>query len=307
MKQNKTLGYIAITIVAVIYGVSYMARNVITDTGAMQPAVITLFQLLIMAVLFLVYNLITHKSMKVAGKDWPMLIVSGLFGTFLFHTLTNLSVSHVGAGIPSLLFGLAAAFSLIISVVVFKKRTNALGWVAVVVGLVGLYIIMGITPASFADTNILGYVLSVGSVLAWVIYCFLADKVSDQYEKSVTLFWQAIVGCIASAPFLFLYPIDGAAFSKGLTNIIVCLVILGVFNATFAYFLNIYAIKQIGVNMSNIFLNFMPIATLAAVFVVYGTPPKINEVLGGLIIIASVFLLGYAENQVAKKEAVQAE
>lgn len=306
MKQNKTLGYVAITIVAVIYGVSYMARNVITDTGAMQPAVITLFQLLIMAVLFLLYNLITHKSMKVAGKDWPMLIVSGLFGTFLFHTLTNLSVSHVGAGIPSLLFGLAAAFSLIASVVIFKKRTNALGWVAVVVGLVGLYIIMGITPESFADTNILGYVLSVGSVLAWVIYCFLADKVSDQYEKSVTLFWQAIVGVIASAPFLFLYPIDTAALSKGLSSIIVCLVILGVFNATFAYFLNIYAIKQIGVNMSNIFLNFMPIATLAAVFIVYGTPPKINEVVGGLIIIVSVFLLGYAESQVAKKESAQA-
>lgn len=306
MKQNKTLGYVAITIVAVIYGVSYMARNVITDTGAMQPAVITLFQLLIMAVLFLLYNLITHKSMKVAGKDWPMLIVSGLFGTFLFHTLTNLSVSHVGAGIPSLLFGLAAAFSLIASVVIFKKKTNALGWVAVVVGLVGLYIIMGITPESFADTNILGYVLSVGSVLAWVIYCFLADKVSDQYEKSVTLFWQAIVGVIASAPFLFLYPIDTAALSKGLSSIIVCLVILGVFNATFAYFLNIYAIKQIGVNMSNIFLNFMPIATLAAVFIVYGTPPKINEVVGGLIIIVSVFLLGYAENQVAKKESAQA-
>lgn len=306
MKQNKTLGYVAITIVAVIYGVSYMARNVITDTGAMQPAVITLFQLLIMAVLFLLYNLITHKSMKVAGKDWPMLIVSGLFGTFLFHTLTNLSVSHVGAGIPSLLFGLAAAFSLIASVVIFKKKTNALGWVAVVVGLVGLYIIMGITPESFADTNILGYVLSVGSVLAWVIYCFLADKVSDQYEKSVTLFWQAIVGVIASAPFLFLYPIDTAALSKGLSSIIVCLVILGVFNATFAYFLNIYAIKQIGVNMSNIFLNFMPIATLAAVFIVYGTPPKINEVVGGLIIIVSVFLLGYAESQVAKKESAQA-
>lgn len=302
MKQNRTLGYIAITIVAIIYGVSYMARNVITDTKAMDPAVITLFQLVIMAVLFLLYNLFTKKSMKIAGKDWPMLIISGFFGTFLFHTLTNLSVSHVGAGIPSLLFGLAAAFSLIISTIIFKKKTNAIGWIAVVIGLAGLYIITGITPESFADTNILGYVLSVGSVLAWVIYCFLADKVSDQYEKSVTLFWQSIVGVVASIPFLIIYPINSEALAAGMTNIIICLVILGVFNATIAYFLNIYAIKQIGVNMSNIFLNFMPIATLVAVFIVYGTPPKINEVIGGLIIIVSVFMLGYAEKRQAAKE-----
>ena len=303
MKQNKTLGYIAITIVAIIYGVSYMARNVITDTKAMEPAVITLFQLVIMGVLFLIYNIVTKKSMKIEIKDLPMLILSGLFGTFIFHTLTNLSVSHVGAGIPSLMYGFAAAFSLIINLVVYKKKTNAIGWTAVAIGVVGLYIIMGITPDSFADTNILGYVFSIGSVLAWVIYCFLADKVSSQYEKSVTLFWNAVVGIVACLPFLVMYPIDGAALSANMTNIVVCLVILGVFNATFAYFLNLYAIKQIGVNMSNVFLNFMPIATLVAVFFVYGTPPKLNEVIGGLIIIVSVFMLGYAEKRQAEKEA----
>lgn len=302
MKQNKTLGCIAITIVAIIYGVSYMARNMITDTKAMDPAVITLLQLAIMGVLFLIYNLATKKNMKIAKKDIPMLILSGLFGTFLFHTLTNLSVAHMGAGIASLLFGLAAAFSLIISAIFFKKKTNALSWIAVVVGLVGLYVIMDIKPESFGETDVLGYVFSIGSVLAWVIYCFLADKVSNQYENSVVLFWNAMVGIIASLPFLFIYPIDGAAFSANISTIIIALVILGIFNATIAYFLNIYAIKQIGVNLANIFLNFMPIATLVAVFIVFGTPPTINQVIGGLIIIVSVFMLSFAEKKLAAKE-----
>lgn len=307
MKENKTLGYIAITIVAIIYGVSYMARNVITDTGAMQPPVITFFQLAIMAVLFLLYNLLSRKSMKIAPRHIPMLIISGLFGTFIFHTLTNLSVSRVGAGIPSLMYGFAAAFSLIISVIFFRKKTNVMCWVAVIVGVIGLYIIMGITPESFADTDVLGYVFSIGCVLAWVIYCFLADKVSNDYEKTVVLFWQAVVGLVASCPFLLAYPINGAELSANLSSILICLVILGVFNATLAYFLNLYAVKKIGVNMANIFLNFMPVATLAAVFIVYGTPPKIHEVIGGVIVIASVFLLGWAESMLNKKLAGQSE
>ena len=51
-----------------------------------------------------------------------MLVLSGLFGTFIFHTLTNMSVAHMGAGVSSLLFGLAAAFSLIISAIFLQKR-----------------------------------------------------------------------------------------------------------------------------------------------------------------------------------------
>ncbi len=300
MKQNKTLGYVAITIVAIIYGVSYMARNIITDTKAMDPAVITFLQLAIMAILFGIYNVVTKKSMKIEAKHIPIIAIAGLVGTFLFNTLTNLSVSHVGAGVPSLLFGLAAAFSLMINALFFKKKSGPLGWVAVLIGLVGLYIIMGITPENFADTNVLGYGLSIGSVLAWVVYCFLADNVPAKYESSVVLFWGAIAGSVASAPFLAIYPMDTAIVSANLGPIIIALVILGVFNATLAYFLNIYAIKSIGVNMSNIFLNFMPIATLTAVFFVYGTAPKINEIIGGFIIIGSVLLMGFAENKKTK-------
>lgn len=297
MKQNKTMGYIAITIVSIIYGVSYLSRELITKTNALDATVITLMQLAIMAVLFLLYNLITRKSLKVSGKDIPMVVISGMFGTFLFHNLSNWSVSYVSGSIPSLLFGLAAVFSLLGNMIVYKKKTNGIGWFAVVVGLVGLAIIVGITPDNFANTRIEGYVLSVGSVLAWVIYCFLSDKVSNQYEKSVTLFWQAAVGVVASLPFLIVYPIDGAAVSANFSTIVINLVILGVFNATIAYFLNIYAIKQIGVSMANMFLNFMPIATLVAVFLVQGVPPTMNQVVGGLIIIISVFMLGYAEKR----------
>ncbi len=303
MKQNKAMGYLAITFSAIIYGVSYLARNIITDTNSMDPTAITFFMLSIMAAMFFIYNLVTKKSMKFKKEDALMLVLSGFVGMFLFQTLTNLSVSHVGAGIPSLVFGLATAFSLIINAIFLKKKSNMLGWSAVILSIAGLVIVTGMTPQTFADTNLLGYGMSIGSALAWVIYCFLADKISGKYEKTVLLFWNALVGAICSAPFLIIYPMDTAVVSANLGSIVFALVILGFFNATLGKFLNVYAIKIVGVNMSNIFLNFMPIATLVSVFFVYGTPPKINEVIGGLIIIGSVLLLGVAEKQVAAKNA----
>ncbi|MFI3312760.1 MAG: DMT family transporter [Eubacteriales bacterium] len=297
MKQNKALGYAAITLVAIIYGVSYMARNIITDTKAVDPTGITCLMLLIMAIAFAIYNISTKKSIIIEKKDVFIVLISGFIGAFLFQTLTNLSVSHVGAGIPSLVFGLATAFALIINAVVYKKKSNGLGWGAVALSMVGLCIVTGITPQTFADTNLLGYGMSIGAALAWVVYCFLADKISAKYEKTVLLFWNAVVGAVCSAPFLLIYPIDGVAFQANLWPILGALIVLGLFNATLGKFLNVYAIKIIGVNMSNIFLNFMPIATLLSVFLVYGTAPKVNEIIGGIIIIGSVLLLGVAENR----------
>ena len=74
-------------------------------------------------------------------------------------------------------------------------------------------------------------------------------------------------------------------------EVLINLVILGVFNSTFAYFLNIYAIKNIGVTFSNLFMNFLPIVTIAVGMVLYGTMPTLNQIIGGVIIIASVLIL----------------
>ena len=303
MKQNKTMGCIAITGVAIIYGVSYLSRDIIVKEGGLPPTVVTLLQLAIMAGLFLIYNLITKKSLKLTKKDVPIIVLSGVFGTFLFHTLTNMSMAtKLDASIPSLLFGLAAVFSLVINAVIFKKKTNALSWIAVVVGLIGLAVVMELSPANFQNIDVVGYLLCIGSVLAWVIYCFMSDVVPGTYEKTVILFWQAFVGVLCCLPFALTSTIDTVKVSNNLSTVILHLIILGLFNATIAYFLNIYAIKQIGVNMANIFLNFMPIATMVALFVLKGVVPSISKIVGCAIIIASVLLLGVAEKKLAAAE-----
>lgn len=69
------------------------------------------------------------------------------------------------------------------------------------------------------------------------------------------------------------------------------LIVLGVFNSTFAYFLNIFAIKKIGVLLSNLMLDFLPVVTILISLVLYKTIPTANQIIGGIIILASVFML----------------
>lgn len=288
MKQtNKTIGLLAMGIVVFIYGVSYIAREAIGTH--MSTFAILAIQMGIMAIVFTLYNLISKKSFRMQKKDIPWIIASGLFGTTFFHGATILSVNSLGATVSSLLYGFAAAFALIIEILLFKRKKTILGIISILMSFAGIYILMDMNLQDLASTNFKGYLLGLASVVSWVIYTFLGDKISADYEKTVVLNYQALVGVITTLPVVLLHPLSLDVLTKPV--VIGNLLILGLFNSTIAYFLNMYAIKQIGVTLSNLFLNFLPVVTMLLSIVLYHTLPTSKQILGGLLILLSVFML----------------
>lgn len=286
-KDGKTAGLAAMVVVVCIYGVSYISRAVISEHLATVS--ILALQMTIMTILFLIYNLATKKNMRLKKKDIPILVVSGLFGTTFFHGFTILSVTSIGATVSSLLFGFAAVFALIVEILFFHRKRTKLGIASIIVSLIGVYILMGVKFSDLASTNLKGYVLCLGSVISWVIYSFLCDRISEGYDKTVVLNYQAIVGAVTTLPFLLVYPVS--VHTLVMPAVLGNLVVLGIFNSTIAYFLNIFAIKKIGVTLSNLMMDFLPIVTIVISMVLYHAVPTANQIIGGLIIISSVFML----------------
>lgn len=292
MKQDKIFGVIAILIVVTIYGVSYIARDVLVQS--LNPIMIVALQLLIMAILFTGYNLINKIDLKIDKRDILLLVLSGLFGTSFFHILTTMSVQYIGGMVSSLLSGFAAVFALLIEFILFKRKKTKLSILSVVVSLIGVYILIGIDFSDLANANVMGYFVTFLSIISWVIFCFLSGKISDKYEKTVVLNYQAIVGLVTTLPFLFIFPVPLKELL--IPNIFMNLIFLGLINSTIAYFLTIYAIQKIGVTFSNLFLNFIPVVTILVGLILYGTIPGWNQLIGGMIIIASVLLLNKDQN-----------
>lgn len=296
MKQtNKAAGMVAMSIVVFIYGISYIAREAV-GTYLGTTAIVGL-QMAIMALLFTIYNLVTHKSFQIKRKDLIWILLSGIFGTTLFHGFTILGVNSIGATVSSLLYGFAAAFALIIEILLFHRKKTALGAASIILSLIGVYILMDMDLQDLASTNFEGYILNLASIASWVIYTFLCDKIPTDYDKTVVLNYQAFVGVITVLPFALSTPVSGASLMK--PEVWGNLLLLGVFNSTIAYFLNMYALKQIGVTLSNLFLNFMPIVTILAALVLYHTIPSGKQVIGGILIILSVFLLDKDQKDIA--------
>ena len=285
--SGRSRGLLAMSVVVCIYGVSYISREVV---GKYLPTVVILaVQMGIMLIIFTLYNILTKKCMKIRKKDILPVIISGLFGTTLFQGFTILSVNSIGASVSTMLYGFAAVFALIIEILLFKRKKTALGVVSILISLAGVYILMGININDLASTNFKGYSLSLLSIISWVIYCFMAGRISEGYDKTVLLNYQALVGAVTTIPFVFFTNVPVNVFA--VPEVIVNLVILGVFNSTITYFLNIYAIKKIGVTVSNLMLDFLPVVTIIITLILYHTVPTSNQIIGGLIIIAATVLL----------------
>lgn len=295
-KTNKTSGMIAMGIVVFLYGVSYISRAAVGEH--LSATAILTIQMGIMTLFFGLYNVIFHKSFKLKKKDIGWIVASGLFGTTFFHGFTILSINSLGATVSSLLYGFAAAFALIIEIILFKRKKTKLGVFSILLSLVGIFILMDMNLQDLASTNFKGYLLGLASVVSWVIYTFLCDRISSDYEKSVVLNYQALVGVVTTLPFMFVTPIAFEVIGKPV--VILNLLFLGLFNSSIAYFLNMYAIKQIGVTLSNLFLNFLPIVTMIVAIVMYHTFPSIKQVIGGIFILVSVFMLDKDQKNIEK-------
>lgn len=293
MIQKRNTGILAILGVVTISGIAYISKAMIVEF--LNPIVVVALQLLIMTVVLTGYNIFNKASFAIARKDIFMIVLSGLFGTTLFNLFSIMSIRYIGATVSSLLFGFAAVFSLIIEFAFYKRKITKLSIFSVIVSLVGVYILMGLTASDLTNTNIMGYFLSLLSIFSWVMYCFLSDKISSRYEKTVVLNHQALFGAITTLPFLFFYPITVSELL--VPSIGINLLILGVLNAAVAYLLCIYAIKQIGVTFSNLLMNFFPVVTIIVSFLLYGTIPGINQILGGTIILVSVIILNQDHQQ----------
>ena len=107
--------------------------------------------------------------MKVNKKDLPMIILSGIFGTCLFHLFTVFSVTEIGANLSSLLYGFAAVFALTIDCTVRHRPLTKLSVASIIVSLVGVYILMGINFSDLASTNFKGYALCLAAIICWVV------------------------------------------------------------------------------------------------------------------------------------------
>lgn len=278
----------ALAVAVFFWGMSFVwTKSALADFSV--PSMVFIRFASASAVLF-VAGRVLKKDLR-PGKGFAGLVLLSLFqpfGYFLFETnalksISTQKASLIAATIPLFM----AAFE-----AVRRRRPPAPPAIAALaLSLAGMYLLIGKDVGGGSDPSLAGgAALMFGAVASAVCYMALAGKLAETYEAFAITFYQMLIGSFLLLPLFALDlaangpPRPTPASASGLAMLVV-------FSTVAAFLCYNRSIARASPAKAAMFLNAVPVVTMAAGFVLRGETLGTAEATGALLILLSLFLV----------------
>ncbi|MDR2314371.1 MAG: DMT family transporter [Spirochaetaceae bacterium] len=240
--------------------------------------------------LFIMY--LFYPRTKLNPADLPYLISSGLAGVTFYFFCENNGVALVTASEASIIVASIPVLTMSCEWLTAKlRRTGAfrLGWRHWLGALVSMAGVVMVARVSFAlSGSITGYVFMAGAALCWVIYGFLTKPLFNRGRSQIYIvFWQNFFGFLGFLPFtVWEYKNWGTPNLSVLFHVL----FLAVCCSALGYWLYAHALDVLGISVSSVFINLIPVVTVVAGFFILGDRLTWLQWIGAALALAGVYL-----------------
>lgn len=285
MKNHKMLALVLVTLASIIWGVSFVSKEILLED--IHPGSLMSFQFLCVCVILGVYNFLIKKKFTINKSDFIGLFGTGIIGMNLYNIFGNMGIKETNSSIVSVLLAIIPIVCLLVDWIVYKRKFTKLKLLCILVFFAGVYMVIGSGGMAMTG-SIKGYVYIVISVLSWVTFCFISDKYYSKYDAVEILMVQGFGALATSFFYLILYPIQISSIN---TEMFFHLFMIIIMNACLSFIFYIVAIRELGVTVTNVFNNMVPVVTLFVNIVFFNVEIGLVSILGTGVIIASVVVL----------------
>ena len=285
MKKNKVLALVLVTLASIIWGVSFVSKEILLED--IHPGSLLAFQYVCVTAVLAAYNLLIRRKFTINKKDFISLFGTGIIGLNIYNVFLNMGIKDTNSSIVSVLLALIPIICLLVDRIVYKKHFTRLKLLCILGSFIGVYMVIGSGGMSITG-SFMGYVYTIIGILAWVIFCFISDKYYSRYDSMEILMVQSMGALATSFFYLIIYPIHFSSVNSEMFSHFFVIIIL---NACLSFAFYIVAIKELGVTVTNVFNNMVPVVTLFVNIVFYNVKIGFVSILGTGVIILSVILL----------------
>ncbi len=284
MTDRKILPIVALLFVAVLWGLSFLSIKFVVDT--IPPMTLGFMRFFIASILLAIIMKIKEPKFKMYKKDIPLMALSGFLGVTIYFYFENNGIKLLTASTSSIIIASIPIFTLISEAIIYKEKMTKIKIFSVVLSFIGVYFIVGVGANKTLFSNIgLGYIMMLGAVFAWVFYSLATKPLSSKYSQLAIVYYQSVFGAILFIPFMVFettnwYEITGV--------MILNVLYLGIFCSALGYIIYVYGMKHLGVSISSIYINVIPLVTVIASFFILDEKLTLYKYIGGLLIIISV-------------------
>jgi drug/metabolite transporter (DMT)-like permease len=283
MKDRKK-ALAAIIICVIVWGLSFISIKVVIAVlppmsfGALRFAVALVF------LAFIKRRLAPRERIRL--RDTPLLAGAGLFGVTFYFFCENNGVALVTVSEASITIGSIPVITLLAERISGQVKRIAAGrLLGAALSIAGVCFVAG---ASFTISgNFLGYLYMGGAALCWVAYCFLTRPLFERCSQIHIVFWQSVFGFLGFIPFALA---EHSRWAMPDLPAMLHIAFLGIFCSAIAYWFYAQALQTLGVAISSIFINFIPVITAIAGFFIFHDRLHPIQWAGAALVIAGVSL-----------------
>ncbi|WP_329602791.1 DMT family transporter [Terrilactibacillus tamarindi] len=289
----------AIFSLAALWGASFLFMRI---ASPVLGPLITIESRVIIAAFGLILYLIIIKSSVQLKKWWKEYLIIGALNAALPFTMIATAELHLDASMSSILNSLTPLCTALVVWIWLKQTLSIKKWVGIIVGIIGVIILVGLSPIEFTKVTILSIGLSILSTVCYGIAGVYAKKTFTNTTPLSLAVGQQLGAAVVLLPFSFIYiPRSIVTITPVVVYSIIALALLC---TSAAYLLYFYLLNRVGPT------NTLSVTLLVPVFGMIWGALFLNEiitfnmVIGLLIIISSILMIYDVPLNITRKKRV---
>lgn len=291
---TKVLANLAILLTVFFWGVSFISIKI--AVSEVPPLTMALIRFTIATVILLIILKRLEPEARLEKSDLWKMMLAGCLGITVYFFFENTGVKFTTASNASLIISLTPIMAILMDVLIFKSRLPYLKILGIAVSVIGSYFVVTANgQIDFSSSAFHGNLLMLGAVLSWVFYTGLNKAWQGKgYSGLFLTTYQTLYGTIFLLPLSLLEYNHWTLFSlKAFGNI----VFLAVCCSALGYFLYLYALSNLDVTVTTLYLNLIPIVAVISGYLILQESILPIQLLGGVFTLTGIFLVNLTHNK----------
>jgi len=274
-----------------LWGISFVATRAALSEISPVSLVFTRFAL---GTAFLLTLLAVRRRLEIPPREsWPALAAMGFLGIFLHQMLQAHGLALTTAVHTGWLIGLIPIWSALLSAVVLREKLGSAKIAGLLLGFAGAALVVTrgkLSGGLLALPTTRGDLLILASTVNWAVYSVVGRRTLARLGSARATAFAMLAGWAMLAP-LFVLRAGWTEYARLSPTGWTAIAFLGIGCSGLGYLFWYAALEKLETSRVAAFLYLEPLVTLAAAVVLLGEPVHGTTVVGGLIVLAGVFLV----------------
>ena len=281
---------LALLSVICIWGLDFV--GVEYCTAHMSIMLIATVKLAMAGFMLLAFCCVRYKGIHIEKKDLIKIICIGLFVMGGYMNIESYGIGQISSPMSALILAIVPVLGLLADRFLNGKKITGPKVAAIAGSIVGVALLVLTTGEKLSGSAAGVIAVFIGAVL-WAAYIILTKSFFEKYNLIQVMAVILLSAAAFSVPLVFVF--DKPVFMDPDPMLFAVLIGTVLFSTIAAEVLYAYSISKLSVTIVSVAENVMPLVTVVFAWLLLGTTLNVYQIIGGLIIIASVMVITVKE------------